>query len=59
MVTLTGKINSTLQPLNTNINSSLALYYELWSFAVPQGQSTLSSSINSIDTNIWLASKRD
>ena len=57
MVTLTGKISPTPQPLNTGLASSLALFYEHFSKTSPQGSSTLSSSINSIDVTTWLAAR--
>jgi hypothetical protein len=54
MTVTTPAISIIRQPLNVGIASSLAKQYEHNAAHVPQGYSTMSSSINYIDVNVWI-----
>jgi len=54
MTVTAGAISIIRQPLNIGLSSSLAKQYEHNAAHVPQGYSTMLSSINYVDVNVWI-----
>jgi len=54
MTVTAGAISIIRQPLNIGLSSSLAKQYEHNAVHAPQGYSTMLSSINYVDVNVWI-----